>query len=51
MRCSGGNYVKADSNNFIGTFDGGAAVPFNVLGQDNNNMSLPFVDFGNVIVA
>jgi hypothetical protein len=48
---SGGNYVQADSNNVIGTFDGGAAVPFNVLGQDNNNMSLLFVDFGNVIFA
>src|SRR5262249_29883545 len=48
---TGGNYVQADSNNVIGTFDGGAAVPFNVLGQDNNNMSLLFVDFGNVIFA
>jgi hypothetical protein len=48
---SGGNYVQADSNNAIGTFDGGPSVAFNVLGQDNNNMSLLFVDFGNVIVA
>ena len=48
---SGGNYVQADSNNVIGTFDGGASVPFNILGQDNNTMSLLFVDFGNVILA
>jgi hypothetical protein len=48
---SGGNYVQADSMNAIGTFDGGSNVAFNVLGQDNNNMSLLFVDFGNVILA
>ena len=48
---SGGNYVQADSNNVIGTFDGGPSVGFNLLGQDNNNMSLLFVDFGNVIFA
>jgi hypothetical protein len=48
---SGGNYVQADSNNVIGTFDGGANVPLNILGQDNNNMAVLFVDFGNVIFA
>jgi hypothetical protein len=48
---TGGNYVQADSNNVIGTFDGGANVPFNILGQDNNNMAVLFVDFGNVIFA
>ena len=48
---SGGNYVQADSMNAIGTFDGGSNVANNVLGQDNNNMSLLFVDFGTVILA
>jgi hypothetical protein len=48
---SGGNYVQADANNVIGTFDGGSNVAFNVLGQDNTNNSLVFVDFGTVIVA
>jgi hypothetical protein len=48
---TGGNYVQADSNNVIGTFDGGANVPLNILGQDNNNMAVLFVDFGNVIFA
>jgi hypothetical protein len=48
---SGGNYVQADYDNVIGTFDGGAAVPFNVLGQSNSNQSVLFVDFGSVIVA
>jgi hypothetical protein len=46
---SGGGYVQAESNNIIGTFDGGAAVPFNVLDQHNNNMSLVLVDSGTVI--
>jgi hypothetical protein len=48
---SGGNYVQADSNNVIGTFDGGSNVAFNLLGQDNRNQSVLFVDFGSVIVA
>jgi hypothetical protein len=48
---TGGNYVQADSNNVIGTFDGGANVSVNILGQDNNNMAVLFVDFGNVIFA
>jgi hypothetical protein len=48
---SGGNYVQADSNNVIGTFDGGSNSAFNVLGQDNSNQSLLFVDFGSVIFA
>jgi hypothetical protein len=51
VRCSGGDYVQADSNNVIGTFDGGAAVRFNAPGQDNHNQSVLFVDFGSVIVA
>ena len=49
---SGGNYVQADSNAAAGVFDGGSKVPSNVLGQDNNNLALIFVDFGNnVIIA
>jgi hypothetical protein len=48
---SGGNYVQVDSTSAIGTFDGGAFVSHNLLGQDNNNGSLLFVDFGNVIFA
>jgi hypothetical protein len=48
---SGGNYVQADSNNVIGTFDGGSNISFNILGQDNNNQGLFFVDFGSVILA
>jgi hypothetical protein len=35
---SGTNYVQVDSNNAIGTFDGGPSG-FGVLGQDNNNSS------------
>jgi hypothetical protein len=48
---SGGNYVQADFNSAIGTFDGGSNVAFNVLGQSNTSQSLLFVDFGSVIVA
>jgi hypothetical protein len=48
---SGGNYVQADSLSAIGTFDGGSNVAANILGQDNNNLALLFVDFGNVIFA
>jgi hypothetical protein len=48
---SGGNYVQADFNFVIGTFDGGSNVAFNVLGQNNFNQSVLFVDFGSVIVA
>jgi hypothetical protein len=48
---AGGNYVQADSNNALGVFDGGPLVPFNILGQDNNNSGLIFIDFGNVIIA
>jgi hypothetical protein len=48
---TGGNYVQADFNSAIGTFDGGSNVAFNVLGQSNTSQSILFVDFGSVIVA
>ncbi len=48
---NGGNYVQANSNNAIGTSDGGSSVAFNVLGQDNHNSTLlHFADFGNELL-
>jgi hypothetical protein len=54
---SGGNYVQADANYAICTFDDGSNVAFNVLGQFPGGVNVPanqsvlFVDFGSVIVA